>query len=466
MKQMDIKKPMHIHFIGVGGSSMNGLAIMMKSRGHTVTGSDCAHTAFTDDLENQGIPVMIGQKAENIQSPDLVVYSAAIKEDNEELAAARSKGITTMERAAFLGKITEGYSQVVGIAGCHGKTTITSMVALIAMAQQESPTVHVGGNVPFLHGGTHVGTRDLFITEACEYVNSYHQFHVTLAVINNIDDDHLDFFKNMENVYASFLQYANQVPKSGLLLYNSDDPLVKKIGGQVGCRVQSYALHDEGADWQARNMVQHEDATTYFDLYYQGKLICPCHLTVPGLHNVQNALAAIAICHQLGVPAKESAELLTRYRLTNRRFEDYGSKNEAKIYHDYAHHPTEMAACIQTAQALPHNKLLGVFQCHTYSRAILLKDKYAKTLSCLDEVLLPDIYAAREKDPGTIHARDLAEAINQAGGNAKYFASFEAINDYLTSHLAKGDILLAMGAGDIGQKARIFADEKVVDKSE
>ena len=447
-----------IHFIGIGGSSMNGLALIMKNKGNIVTGSDAVHTAYTDYLEEQGIKVYIPQCKENIDDYDLVVYTAAISEDNEELMEAKKRGIPCVDRATFLGKITNQYGSCVGVAGCHGKTTITSMIALVATKLNPSPTVHVGGSVPFLHGGTHIGESDLFITEACEYVNSYLKFHVTTAVINNIDDDHLDFFGDIEHIYESFLTYANNIPKSGLLIANISDPLVKKITQNVGCNVETYSVY-EPADWQATNIVSHEDATTTFDILRNGNFVTSCLLNIPGRYNVQNALAAIVVCNSLGIPVEQTAKILEEYKLTKRRFEYYGKMGEINMFHDYAHHPTELDVCIETAKSLPHEKLKAIFQCHTYSRAINLLDKYAESLKVLDEVIVPDIYAAREKNTGEIHAKDIVNAINEKGGNAKYIATFEEIKEYFADKKDNKDLLLCLGPGDIGEKCKILLND-------
>lgn len=450
-----MKENKHIHFIGIGGSSMNGLALIMKDKGYQVTGSDCAHTAFTDNLEKNGIKVFYEQIAENITDPDFVVYTAAISKDNPELNRALEKGIPTIERADFLGKITEEYANVVGVAGCHGKTTITSMIAKIMMEQQPSPTVHIGGNVPFLDGGTHIGDHDLFITEACEYVNSFHKFHVTTAVINNIDDDHLDFFKTIENIYESFKTFANKLPEDGYLIANVDDPWVKKIADQAKSYVITYALESD-ANFTAKNIHQYKDSTTSFDIFQNGVLAGNCVLSVPGRHNIQNALAAIIVAYYQDIPIRNSIKILKEYKLTNRRFEYYGERNGAKLYHDYAHHPTEIAACINTAKELTNGKIVAVFQCHTFSRAINHMNEYAKILAGIDEVLVPDIYAARQQDTGAVHATDIVDAINKAGGKATYFKSFEQIDAYLDSAINEGDILLLLGAGDIDSKSKIF----------
>ena len=447
-----------IHFIGIGGSSMNGLALIMKKRGHEITGSDSAKSPFTEYLEEEGIAVTIGQSAQNIKNPDIVVHTAAISRDNDELKAAREKGITTIDRATLLGKITKEFKTSVGIAGCHGKTTITSMIGLIAIKADLDPTVHIGGIVPFFKGGgTYIGSDDIFITEACEYENSYLQFDLNMAVINNIDNDHLNFFGSIDNIVSSFLTFAKKLPTSGILIANSDDERVKSIAKSVDCNLQTYGLKD-GAMWQAKDIKQMPSGITEFSVYRDGAKQADCVLNVPGVHNVQNALAAIIVCYNLGVPVQKSCDILREYRLTKRRFEHYGSFNGAELIHDYAHHPTELAACIKTAEPLPHKRLIGVFQCHTFSRAINHLKEFGKVLSTLDEAIITDIYPAREIDEGKIHARDIVESINESGGNAVYISDFNGVKKHLLKEDLKDCIILAMGAGDIGEKIKVLLD--------
>ncbi len=453
-----MENKLKIHFIGIGGSSMNGLALIMKSRGHEITGSDMAKSPFTEYLESKGIPVIIGQKKENIKDQDIVVHTAAISEDNEELREARRKGIMTVDRATFLGKITKEFETAIGIAGCHGKTTITSMIGLITLKENVDPTIHIGASVPFFKGGgTHIGSGNIFIAEACEYENSYHQFSLTMAVINNIDNDHLNFFGSMENITASFLTFAKQLPKSGLLIANSGDDRVRNIAAKVNCSVQTYNVNGEG-EWQAKDIVHHSSGSTTFNVLRNGKVLSSCNLNVPGEHNVQNALAAIIVCYNLGIPVENSCKDLEEYKLTKRRFEYYGKVGSMTLIHDYAHHPTEIRACIKTAEPLPHDRLIGIFQCHTFTRAINHLDEFGEALKDLDEVIVTDIYPAREKDEGKIHAKDIVQTVNSKGGNAVYIPDFEGVKEYFADKKENEDIILAIGAGDIGEKVKILLD--------
>ncbi|MBQ5849271.1 MAG: UDP-N-acetylmuramate--L-alanine ligase, partial [Lachnospiraceae bacterium] len=301
-----MKDKLKIHFIGIGGSSMNGLALIMKNKGHEVSGSDVAESPYTRYLESKGIKVIIGQSRENITDPDLVIHTAAISNTNAELMEAKRKNIETMDRASFLGKLTKEYKTAIGVAGCHGKTTITSMIGLIAIDSGVNPTVHIGASVPFFDGGgTHIGNGNVFIVEACEYENSYHQFSLSTAVINNIDNDHLNFFGNIDNIVKSFEAFALKLPPNGLLVANADDDRVMEIADKVCCNVASYGLSNKG-QWQARNIVHHNIGATEFDVYKDGEKLSKCRLNIAGKHNIQNALAAIIVCDSLGIAPKES----------------------------------------------------------------------------------------------------------------------------------------------------------------
>lgn len=447
-------KGKRIHLIGIGGTSMNALAMMLKNLGYDVTGSDRGESLFTQPLRDMGIPVMIGQKEENVHGASLVVYSAAIKPENPERVEAKRLGIPEMERSVLLGQISAQYGTVVGVAGCHGKTTMTSMIAKVTIDNNLDPTVHVGGFVDFLGGGTALGRSDLFITEACEYVDSYLTLHPTIAVISNIDNDHLDYFKTEENIYRSFETYASLLPEDGLLVAGYDDEKVRKIASESGKRVVTFGL--TGGDYSAKDIVAGHDGVTRFTVTKHGEPVAKVSLTMPGEHNVKNALAAFAVCEALGVPAGRIAESLADYKLTRRRFEYYGDMCGAKVYHDFAHHPSEIAACLQGARSVCDGKLYAVLQCNSFTRA---KTLFTGDMTCMkdaDCVLVPDIYPGRETDDGTVHAKDIVKAIENSGIPALYLPTFEDIKAWLKEHLKKGDMVVTMGSGDVYQQTKIF----------
>ncbi|MBQ4166627.1 MAG: UDP-N-acetylmuramate--L-alanine ligase [Clostridia bacterium] len=446
----NIKK---IHLIGIGGCSMNGLAQILAARGYEVGGSDKAVSPFTERLKELGIPVTIGQKAENVDGSDLVIYSAAIKPENPERMRAKELGIPEMERSVALGWISERFHNVVGIAGCHGKTTITSMLALIAEKGGLDATVHVGGFVEFLKGGTRLGKRDLFITEACEYVESFLTLRPTVALINNIDDDHLDYFKDIDHITDAFRKFVALIPEGGMFIGCTDDPRVRGLLEEYRGRVNelTYGAEKEFApDYYPENETYDEKGCPSYDLMFRGENCGRVVLHVPGRYNMLNSVAAMAVALSHGTDFKTAAEALSSFQNTRRRFEYYGERDGVRVFHDYAHHPAEIRAAVDSGLRTPHGRLFCVFQCNSYTRA--------KTLFCghqgdcfagVDRVLVPDIYPGREVDDGSVHARDMVAAINEATHNALYLATFEEISDWLRENAEPGDIVVTLGSGDV-----------------
>lgn len=436
-----------VHFIGIGGCSMSGLAVILKDLGYRPQGSDINESAFTKKLAREGIPFVIGHKAENLGGAQLVVYSAAIKPGNPEYDRAVQMGLPMLTRAELLGQISRQFDTVIGIAGCHGKTTITSMTALVLRECGVDLTVHVGGMVDFLGGGVAVGSYPAFLTEACEYVGSFLELRPTYALVNNIDDDHLDYYKDIEEIYGTFLQYARLLPENGALFYNVHDPLTVRLAKECGKRMISYGF--ESADYMAVGACFDENGCPEFDIV-SAKGKAHVKLPVVGKHNMSNALAAVTVASEVfGVDMQCAADALRYYHLAGRRFELMGEKNGVKVIHDYAHHPAEIAACLDAAAKYPHKKLWAVFQCNSYTRAKTLKDKYALCFPDADMVLVPDIYPGRDIDRGDIHARDLVAAIS-AHTPCEYIPTFEQINEYLSEHASPGDVVITLGSGSVG----------------
>lgn len=450
MAQIDNAK--RIHLIGIGGCSMNGLALILQSQGHQVTGSDREKTQFTAALDEAGIPYSVGHTGEYLRDAELVIYSAAIKPDNPERQLAAELGIPELERSVALGQISERFPSVVAIAGCHGKTTITSMLARVNEAAGRDATIHVGGYVDFLRGGVRVGRDGTFITEACEYVESFLTLAPTIALINNIDDDHLDYYKDIDHIVAAFEKFLDRLPENGLFIACTDDPRVAELAAKSKHPVKSYGL--ESGDYRAENIRFDENGCPTFTIAREGNPIGEASLTVPGLHNVQNALGAYVVAETYQIPFEAYAEAMHAFSNTKRRFEYYGQRNGVRYYHDYGHHPSEIRATLDAASRVPHNRLYCVFQCNSYTRA---KTLFCENVTCFcdaDAVLVPDIYPGREKDTGLVHARDMVEGINRAGGNAVYLGTFEAIRDWLDSHGAAGDLVVTVGSGDVYRQTR------------
>lgn len=445
----EIQPNSHIYFIGIGGISMSGLAEILKDRGCQVSGTDIKESNVTKHLESLGITIHYGHRAENITDDiDLVVYTAAIHPGNPELETAKEKQIPLMDRARLLGHIMEEYQYSVAVAGTHGKTTTTSMVSEILLEAEKDPTITVGGILPAIHSNVKIGHSPYFVAEACEYFDSFLQFTPLVGVILNVEADHLDYFKTLENIRRSFHAFAQRIPAGGLLVLNASIAHTEELEENLHCAVETFGL-EENACWQARNIVHEPDGKNSFDVYYQGEFYTSVHLDIPGEHNITNALAAVASAHFLDIPAEVCARGLSHFTGVDRRFQRKGEKNGITVIDDYAHHPTEIMATLSAARNVRHNKLWCVFQPHTYSRTKTLFDEFGRAFGDADEIIVADIYAAREADDGTISAAMLAERIAKEGRNARYVGDFAAIRQYLETHCQTGDLLLTVGAGDV-----------------
>ncbi|MBE5759661.1 MAG: UDP-N-acetylmuramate--L-alanine ligase [Clostridiales bacterium] len=448
-----------IHFIGVGGCSMSGLAQILDNLGYTVSGSDMKESSFTGVLRERGMNVHIGHDAALVDGAGLVVYTAAIKPTNVEFARAVELGIPMIERSELLGLISKDYSDVICISGCHGKTTITSMLALIAHDSHIDPTVHVGGMVDFLSGGVRLGASDVFITEACEYVRSFLTLDPKYILVNNIDDDHLDYYKDIEDIYSAFRAFVDMLPEDGILFACADDPQTLDLAKYSKAPLVTYGIHAE-ADYMAKNITYNEMGYVSFDMVHEGKTLAHFDLNVPGEHNAINALGAAVVAKlALGIDPSESAMDLETYHLAGRRFEFVGEKAGVKFFHDYAHHPSEIKACLAAAKRYPHKKLFALFQCNSFTRARTLKDKYALAFDDADFVMIPDLYPGRDIDTGDIHATDLVNVIEAHSHNAHYLPSFADIKKFIWENAEDGDLVVTLGSGDVNkQQLKLLED--------
>lgn len=439
----------HIYFIGIGGISMSGLAEILASRGHQVSGTDVKETAVTKHLQSLGIHINFGHRAENITDDiTLVVYTAAIHDDNPELRAAHEKGIRIMDRAHLLGQIMDEYHDSVAVSGTHGKTTTTSMVSEILLAAEKDPTITVGGILPTIGSNLRIGNSPYFVAEACEYFDSFLQFNPFIAIILNVESDHLDYFKTLENIRRSFHAFAQRVPNNGLLVISEKIDNVEELTDGLTCHVETFGL-SEKANWRAENIVHEADGRNSFDVYHNGEFFTTIHLHIPGEHNITNALAAIAASAFLGAAPEDCVKGLHHYTGTERRFQLKGKKDGITVIDDYAHHPTEIKAALAAAQNVQHNTTWCVFQPHTFSRTRFLFDEFGEAFGDADEIIIADIFAARETDDGTVSAAQLAERIAQTGKSARYVGDFAAIEAYLREHCKSGDLLMTVGAGDV-----------------
>lgn len=449
MYQIDFQKPLHIHFIGIGGISMSGLAEILMGEGFTVSGSDAKESPLTKSLEAKGAKIFYGQRASNIMdSTEAVVYTAAIHPDNPEFAKAKEKNLPMLTRAQLLGQIMRNYDTPIAISGTHGKTTTTSMVSHILLEGKCDPTISVGGILPAIGGNIRVGESETFVTEACEYTNSFLSFFPKISIILNIDADHLDFFKDLDDIRHSFRRFAELLPSDGTLIINADIPDYQEITKELPCRVVTYGLEQE-ADYQAKDITFDKYGHASFTVYKNGRKTGSYYLRVPGMHNVSNALASIALGHLLGLSEEVIIKGLGSFTGTDRRFQYKGEVAGVTIIDDYAHHPTEIEATLHAAGNYPHQKIWCVFQPHTYTRTKALLPEFAKALTLADHVVLADIYAARETDTLGISSEDLQKCIQELGTPCEYFPTFDEIENFLLENCSRGDLLITMGAGDV-----------------
>lgn len=449
MYSLNFEEPIHVHFIGIGGISMSGLAEILLEEGFTISGSDAKQSALTDSLAKKGATIYIGQKASNLSiRPALVVYTAAIREDNEEFKAAVDAGIPMLSRAELLGQIMDNYEKSIAVAGTHGKTTTTSMISQILLVAKADPTISVGGILEAIGGNIRVGASEVFITEACEYTNSFLHFHPKYSIITSVEAEHLDFFKDIDDIRRSFHEFAGNTAHDGVLIINGQIAALDQITNNLSCSVTTYGLC-ENDDFYAKNITYNDHACGTYTLMHKTEDLGTVSLSVPGRHNVSNSLAAIALCLNLGLPLDVIKKGLLQFGGTKRRFEYKGTKNGITVIDDYAHHPTEVAATLTAARNYPHGRIICVFQPHTYSRTNAFLSDFARVLSMADIVVLADIYAAREKNTIGISSKDLLAELQKNGQESYYFPSFDEIEKFLSEKCINNDLLITMGAGDV-----------------
>ena len=444
-----LKKYNKIHMVGIGGVSMSGIAEILNSWGFTITGSNNVENENTKKLEEAGIKVFIGHHAENVVGSDIVVHTAAVKEDNIELKVAKNLGIPTIERADFLGEITRCFTDTITIAGTHGKSTTTSMVSLCFLEADKDPSIQVGADLSQIDGNYKVGNSEHFIIESCEYVESFLKFSPKSEIILNIDNDHLDYFKTFENVKNAFIKYVKLLPDDGILVVNGDDKNCLDLPKYTNAKTLTYGITNKNVDFFAVNIVFDNDGFPEFDVYSHDSFYERIKLHVPGMHNVLNALGCIALCNEYGLTKEEIKNGLSKFTGVGRRFEFKGKVNNASIYDDYGHHPTEIVATAKALMNKKYNESWVVFQPHTYSRTKLLLDDFAKALLNFDNIIILDIYAARENNTYNISSKDLADKIKSLGKDALYIKDFDECVSYLKSHVKENDIIITQGAGTV-----------------
>ena len=443
----------HIHFIGIGGSGMCPIAEILHHRGYRITGSDSTESETVQKIRSYQIPVVIGQKAENINGADLIVYSAAVKKENPELAAALQSGIPTLERAQMLGLVAKRYQNSIAVAGTHGKTTTTGMLTQLFVEAGKDPSAIIGGKLPFIGSNGRAGKSEYILCEACEYVDTFLQLQPSVSVILNIDADHLEYFGSLENIITSFRKFAGQTTQA--LIINGDDGNVRKaVKDLKNIEVRTFGLHPEN-DYCAANCNEDFTAFEEFTLTKQGKPLVQISLSVPGRHNIMNALAAAATADYFGINSTEIAKALHNFTGVHRRFERLGTFDGITVADDFAHHPTELQATLTAAMHMGFETVWAIFQPHTYSRTFLLLNEFAAALAIPNRVILTPILPVRETNTYNIHAEDLAAKVP----GSVCFNTFEEISDYVIARAKPGDLILTLGGGDIYSCANLIVEK-------
>lgn len=449
----------NVHFIGIGGVSMSGIAEILHNFNFSVTGSDINNSETIEKLVTHGIQISIGHDISLIKNADLVVYTAAIKPTDPELVEANRLNIPTMERSEFLGYLTKAFSDTICISGTHGKTTTTSMVSLCFLEDNLKPTIQVGANLKQIDGNYHIGNSNHFIIEACEYVESFLKFFPKSEIILNIDNDHLDYFKNIGNIKNAFVKFVKLLPDDGFLVYNADDTNCQDLPSYTKAKALSFGMNNPNANFKAKNILLNTEGCAEFDITYNNEPYYHYQLSVPGVHNVYNALACITLCHLYGISKEVSAMALKKFTGASRRFEYIGKYKNTNIYDDYAHHPTEINATAKALNCKKFNESWAIFQSHTYSRTANLLNNFVEALSSFDHIIVTDIYAAREVNTYNIYPQNLVDELKKIGKDSVYISSFEDIADFIRKNVKDNDIVLTVGAGPVVDVAHLIVEK-------
>lgn len=450
----------YIHFIGIGGISMSGLAQLLIAKGYKVSGSDRSESKIINHLREIGAKIYIGQRKENITNPDLVVYTDAILEDNEELTAAKSVGCPVVTRGVFLGALMRNYKNSIAVSGSHGKSTTTSMISKILMHSDVDATILLGGELDEMKGNVRVGSEDYLVTEACEYKGNIRYYYPQTLIVLNIDEDHLDYYKDLNDIVNTFKEYLSNQDENSLTITNLNEENNKLIFDSVKGRLITYAQENEDADYNAINIKFDEVGRPNFDLRFPDGSIEHFELGVIGRHNINNAMASIISTHENGIPVETIKNNLVKYTGLDRRMQIIGFVDDATIMTDYGHHPSEIQVTLDALAEHTKGKLICVWQPHTYSRTKTLFNDFLNCFDSADEVIVTDIYAAREKFDSTIHSKDVVDALNKKGINAKYIGEFEDARDYIYKEINKNDLVLTTGCGNPDVLARMIVEDQ------
>ena len=446
-----------IHLIGIGGISMSSIALMLKNMNASVTGSDINETDITKNLNESGIKVLYGHHPELVKDADIVVYTAAIHEDDLERKEAKILKKPSYERAEFLGMLMKEFKNSLCVSGTHGKSTTTGMLSLIFLEAGLNPTIQVGAIMPEINGNTHLGSHDYFVMEACEYVDSFLHFHPTSAIITNIDNDHLDYFKNLDNIKKSFYKYVSLLPENGYLVKNNDDENSNELDKYTKAKVITYGINKE-SNYMAKNITCNSLGHYSYDLYKDNNFLITINLNINGYHNIYNSLAAFALAHEYILDVNIIKNAIEKYHGVGRRFEYLGKYNGAYIYDDYAHHPSEIKTTLESVKSVKHKSSWAVFQSHTYSRTKEHLDAFADVLANFDHVIIAKIYPAREINTFNISEEMLVDKIKDKNPNVIYIDDFDKIVEFLKENVKEEDLVITIGAGPIN-----YVSKKLVD---
>lgn len=446
--KIDRDKDKKVHFIGIGGVSMSALAELLLKEGYKVSGSDMNESPICEKLKKDGANIHYGHSEKNIEDADIVIYTDAINLENVELKSAINKKLDVVGRADFLGSIMMNYDYSIAVSGTHGKTTTTSIITEVIEKDKSDPTIMIGGNLEKIHGNIKIGARKLFLTEACEYKANILKYHPSMAVILNIDEDHLDFFDNIEHIIKTFEDYVKSLDENSYLIMNNDDENSKSLKTCTNSKVITFGV-EKISDFNAKNIIYNENGTASYDVFKNRKKLAHIDLKILGKHNVYNSLAAFIACYEYGMDPDFIAEKISNYTGVHRRLEFKGMYKGIYILDDYAHHPTEIKASLNAIRNSYSKNIYCVFQPHTYTRTKILLKSFASAFTDADKIIITDIYAAREKDYGDIHSKMLVDAITKNNKDAIYIETFEEVKNFLLKNAKKGDCIVTMGAGDV-----------------
>lgn len=448
---IDFDRIRHIHLIGIGGVGVSALGEILQKRGYIITGSDYKESEIVAKLRDKGIKVDIGHEPDQVEGADLIVYTSAVGEENPEIKRAMELEIPMMNRAEMLGHLMQDYKNSIAVSGTHGKTTTTSMISRILLEGETDPTLLIGAKYDEIGGTNYIGDGDIFVTEACEYKENFLNMFPNIAIIHNVEEDHLDYYDNLDHIVKAFSKFSENIVEDGHVFINFDDYNAKKIMNHSSANVISYGVIQD-SDYQAKNIIYNESGFPAFDIFYKDENLGHFELDLPGHHNIMNALAAIAVTHFIGIDINIAIKGLKKFKGAALRFQNWGTIEGITYVSDYAHHPTEIKTTLQSAQKLPTKRTIAIFQPHTYSRTNELLLEFATSFQDADLTYILDIYSAggnRDQGIGLVHSKDLVKLIKDENVNATYIESFDAMTEELKKICKPGDLVLLMGAGDI-----------------